>query len=45
MYALTFDYEKREDCPVCGGESITAEIGRDWTLERLVEWLIDNKEM
>jgi ubiquitin-activating enzyme E1 C len=45
VYAYTFEYDKREDCPVCGGESITAEIGNDWTLERLVEWLSERQNM
>lgn len=45
VYAYTFEYDKREDCPVCGGESITAEIGKDWTLERLVEWLSERQNM
>lgn len=39
LYTFTFQHEQRPECPVCGGESITAEVGRDWTLERLVEWI------
>jgi ubiquitin-activating enzyme E1 C len=39
VYTLTFESEKRDDCPVCGGESLSAKVGRDWTLEKLVDWL------
>ena len=39
IYTFTFEYEQRPECPVCGGESITAMVGRDWTLEQFVEWL------
>ncbi|KAL1412394.1 NEDD8 activating enzyme [Vanrija albida] len=39
LYTFTFEHEKRPECPVCGGESISAEVGKDWTLEKLVEWI------
>lgn len=39
LYTFTFESEKRAACPVCGGESIVAEVGKDWTLEQLVDWI------
>lgn len=39
MYTFTFEHEKRPDCPVCGGESISVTVGRDWKLEKLLEWI------
>jgi hypothetical protein len=30
---------------VCGGESVTAEVGKDWTLEKLVAWIEDRQEL
>ncbi|GMK56189.1 hypothetical protein CspeluHIS016_0300290 [Cutaneotrichosporon spelunceum] len=39
LYTFTWEYEKRPDCPVCGGESMEVEVKRDWTLEQLMEWL------
>lgn len=45
LYTFTFEHEKRPDCPVCGGESVTAEVGKDWTLEKLVSWIEDRQEL
>lgn len=45
LYTFTFEHEKRPDCPVCGGESVTAEIGKDWTLEKLVTWIEERQEL
>lgn len=38
-YTYTFDYEKRQDCPVCGGESRTVAMDRNAPLTRLLEIL------
>ncbi|WFD01913.1 E1 ubiquitin-activating enzyme [Malassezia obtusa] len=38
-YTYTFDYEKRADCPVCGGESRAIFIARTAPLARLLEIL------
>lgn len=45
VYTFTFEHEKRPECPVCGGESITAEVGKDWTLEKLVDWLAARQDL
>ncbi|PKI84961.1 E1 ubiquitin-activating enzyme [Malassezia vespertilionis] len=41
VYTYTFDYEKRQDCPVCGGMSRTLTIARDAPLQRLIELLTE----
>ncbi|WRT70845.1 uncharacterized protein IL334_007844 [Kwoniella shivajii] len=45
VYTYTFEYEKRPECPVCGGESLTADVGRDWTLEKFIETLIARQDL
>ncbi|KAL7422968.1 NEDD8 activating enzyme [Cryptotrichosporon argae] len=45
VYAYTFEHEKREDCPVCGDNSITAEIKPDWTVGHLLEWLEGRQDL
>jgi ubiquitin-activating enzyme E1 C len=45
LYAYTFEYEKRADCPVCGGESIEVQAEKDWTLETLLEKLEDRQDL
>lgn len=45
VYSLTFEADKRDDCPVCGGESIEVDVGRDWTLERFVEALTERQDL
>lgn len=39
VYSFTFEYGKRADCPVCGGESIEVDAQADWTLETFLEKL------
>jgi ubiquitin-activating enzyme E1 C len=36
VYSYTFEHEKREDCPVCGGESLEISISREWTVDMCV---------
>lgn len=45
VYSYTFEHEKRKDCPVCGGESLNVEIPADWTVERLIEMLVERQDM
>ncbi|KAL4400919.1 NEDD8 activating enzyme [Malassezia pachydermatis] len=41
MYTYTFEYAKRVDCPVCGGESRTITLASTDTLAHLVDLLRD----
>ena len=45
VYSYTFEHEKRKDCPVCGGESLDVTINKDWTVERLIEMLVERQDM
>jgi ubiquitin-activating enzyme E1 C len=46
-YSYTFEHEKRDHCPVCGGEALEMfiVISRDWTVEQLIELLNENQNM
>lgn len=45
VYTYTFEHGKRADCPVCGGETMDVHAKPDWTLERLIEWLIEKQDV
>lgn len=45
VYSYTFQYEKRADCPVCGGESMDVQIGKEWTVERLIDMLVERQDI
>ena len=45
VYSYTFEHERRKDCPVCGGDELKVEIGEDWTVEKLIEYLADRQDM
>ena len=45
VYSYTFEHEKRNDCPVCGGESLEISIPESWTVERLIEMLVEKQDM
>lgn len=45
IYSLTFQPERRPDCPVCGDNSLAIDIGHDWTVERLIETLTERQDM
>ncbi|KAG8903291.1 hypothetical protein FRB99_003476 [Tulasnella sp. 403] len=43
VYSYTFEHERKPECPVCGGEVMDAEIGKEWTVEKLIEWLTEKQ--
>lgn len=45
VYSYTFEHEKRMECPVCGGESLDVTISKEWTVERLIEMLVEKQDM
>ena len=45
VYSYTFEHEKRDDCPVCGGESLDITISKEWTVDRLIEMLVERQDM
>lgn len=45
VYSYTFEHERRADCPVCGGESLDITLSKEWTVERLIDILIEKQDM
>jgi hypothetical protein len=43
VYSHTLEHEKRADCPICGGESLEVSISQGWTVERLIEMLVESR--
>ncbi|KAK9248324.1 hypothetical protein V1506DRAFT_529624 [Lipomyces tetrasporus] len=45
IYTYTFEYEKKDDCPVCGNLASDFEANPEWTLEDLMERLPDSQQV
>ncbi|KAJ7940519.1 hypothetical protein B0H13DRAFT_1938514 [Mycena leptocephala] len=45
VYSYTFEHEKREDCPVCGGEALELPISSELTVEELIELLVEKQDI
>jgi NEDD8-activating enzyme E1 len=45
VYSYTFEHEKRDDCPVCGGEALELSIDSELTVEQLIEMLVEKQDM
>ena len=45
VYSYTFEHEKRDDCPVCGGEALEMTINGELTVEELIELLVEKQDM
>ena len=45
IYSYTFEHERRPECPVCGGESVDIKISKDWTVDQLIEMLVEKQDM
>jgi hypothetical protein len=45
VYSYTFEHEKRNDCPVCGGETVRISVSREWTVDRFIEMLVERQDM
>jgi NEDD8-activating enzyme E1 len=45
VYSYTFEHEKRDDCPVCGGEALEMTINGGSTVEELIELLVEKQDM
>jgi len=43
VYSYTFTHEKRDDCPVCGGEAKPLTVSKDLTVEQLIEQLTEDQ--
>ncbi|KAJ7109494.1 hypothetical protein C8R44DRAFT_743730 [Mycena epipterygia] len=45
VYSYTFEHEKRDDCPVCGGEALELSISSEFTVEQLIELLVEKQDV
>ncbi|KAF7323075.1 E2-bind domain-containing protein [Mycena chlorophos] len=45
VYSYTFEHEKREDCPVCGGTALEFPISADLTVAALIELLLERQDV
>ncbi|KAJ7219390.1 hypothetical protein GGX14DRAFT_516453 [Mycena pura] len=45
VYSYTFEHEKRNDCPVCGGEALELSISSELTVEELIELLVERQDV
>ncbi|EJD02462.1 uncharacterized protein FOMMEDRAFT_168918 [Fomitiporia mediterranea MF3/22] len=45
VYSYTFKHEQRDDCPVCGGKAVLFEVGRDWTVQALIDALAERPDV
>ncbi|KAJ7046915.1 hypothetical protein C8F04DRAFT_1062157 [Mycena alexandri] len=45
IYSYTFEHEKRDDCPVCGGEAVELSFPADHTVDQLIELLIEKQDI
>ncbi|KAF9052935.1 hypothetical protein BJ165DRAFT_1338734 [Panaeolus papilionaceus] len=45
VYSYTFEHEKREDCPVCGGEALEMTLKPETTVEELIEILVEKQDI
>ena len=45
VYSYTFEHERRPNCPVCGGESVDIQVPKDWSVEQLIEMLVEKQDM
>jgi NEDD8-activating enzyme E1 len=45
VYSYTFEHEQKKECPVCGGEALDISISSDWTVEQLIDTLVERQDM
>jgi NEDD8-activating enzyme E1 len=45
VYSYTFEHEKRDDCPVCGGEALDLTVSAETTVENLIDLLIERQDI
>ncbi|KAK7467212.1 NEDD8 activating enzyme [Stygiomarasmius scandens] len=45
VYSYTFEHEKRDDCPVCGGEAQDMSISSEMTVEEFIEMLTEKQDI
>ncbi|KAI8817084.1 uncharacterized protein EV422DRAFT_543290 [Fimicolochytrium jonesii] len=44
VYTYTFELQRKDDCPVCGGATVKVDCNKMETLEGFIERLVDRKD-
>jgi len=45
VYTHTFKHDRKDDCPVCGDKERDITIPREWTLENVIEMLLERQDL
>ncbi|EAU88818.1 NEDD8 activating enzyme [Coprinopsis cinerea okayama7 len=45
VYSYTFEHEKRQDCPVCGGEALDLTVSPETTVDQLIDLLVERQDI
>nr|CAG8442026.1 2234_t:CDS:10 [Entrophospora candida] len=45
VYTYTFEHQKKPNCPVCGNQSVTLEVNRDYLVEDFIGYLQEDPEI
>ena len=45
VYTYTFELQRKDDCPVCGGATVKVDVNKMETLEALIEQLVERKDL
>jgi len=45
VYSYTFQHQQRPECPVCGGEVVEMSVGKEWTVDRFMEALMERQDI
>jgi ubiquitin-activating enzyme E1 C len=45
IYTHTFELERKPECPVCGSNSIKITVPKSWTLQELIDSLMERRDV
>ncbi|KAH9935040.1 uncharacterized protein B0H18DRAFT_979507 [Fomitopsis serialis] len=45
VYSFTFEHQKRDDCPVCGGQALDITISKERTVQELIDMLLERQDV
>ena len=44
IYTFTFQHQRKDDCPVCGNLAQDYEVNPEWTLQELMERMMERPD-